>query len=344
MIKWLLRLSTLLSVVVIVLAIVLPRAVLPLYARRARVTSLPPLPETWTDQPSFTPSLEVCHADFQGFGALELAGFSIGPYDVLRDPGIFARQMEFFFGPNWTSRFDHYVEALAEDVPCIVYQDLEKNASVVGLRGFSTVREVVVQGDLLALMFAVPWLLDLTPFYGQINEMYLDWVAPAIHAFGANFFVSKDGFLALLEPLQDAVGRLPDPDNMILTGVNVGGTLAKAAAARLGSHGIAFWSLPLFNDALMARVHLDVLGAGSLSNIYNTGGLYSVPEMGIGSNYGVPSIPRSIVEQDGVYESLCTLAEVCGRRGQLGAYCSSILGDHYDVIKDFLLRRGLIPE
>jgi hypothetical protein len=81
------------------------------------------------------------------------------------------------------------------------------------------------------------------------------------------------------------------------------------------SSGIDFLSFPVNIDEFDCRYSLLDKAMQWGSTTMNVGTWFGVEDPDIGDNFFVPSDP-SIVGNDKVYHSFCTLAEICGHDAQ----------------------------
>jgi hypothetical protein len=97
-----------------------------------------------------------------------LVGLAFGGYCINRNNDLFPRQIDFFFGPNATERIDYEIAEIGHDVPLLVYN--VSGTTVFEFRGFASGREPLMQIERLASLCVLPFMVDLVPFYGPINE------------------------------------------------------------------------------------------------------------------------------------------------------------------------------
>jgi hypothetical protein len=185
--------------IVVIVGVVAVVIAAPSFLDHLRLSELPPIPANWTNIPDFDPGEMVCKARYEGLSVIEAIGLALGGYDIDRDDKVFEEQLKYFFGPR-ASDISYSVESIAENVPVIVYNI--SGTIVFGFRGFSTGREVAIQVEVLAHHYAVPLILQATPFYQFFADSLLSSYIPATYSFGLHFFSSKSPFDVSLRAAQ----------------------------------------------------------------------------------------------------------------------------------------------
>jgi hypothetical protein len=339
--RWTSRFVAAFAIAAILFGAIFPAAMLSVQASKTRIGELPDVTIDWPGISAFTPTHDVCTIDYSGLSLLELSGLALGAFDVERKPEVFEKQMAFVFGPAWRQRWQWEVRRLLNNVPFLVYTDTDTGTVIFAFRGFASRVELNLQIELLAQRYVMPVLIDMTPFYDEIQGDYLDFALPTIHGFGTNFFDSANPLGEMAAPARAVYDEL-QPEKVIFTGINAGGAVAKVLGAALGERAVAFWSLPIFTDPLMARLEMSEFDSGTVTTVYNYGGLYSAPENEVGTNVGMPWHRKSDTEQDGVYDSFCTLSELCGHAAQFDRFCRAAIGSELEAIRDYLKEEGVL--
>jgi hypothetical protein len=104
-------------------------------------------------------------------------------------------------------------------------------------------------------------------------------------------------------------------------------------------------SHPVFNDVFDEEFGFQEKDAWHVVNVFNYGGLFTMPEPELASNFGIPWIePPSVldktvftnVRRDMVYQSFCTLAELCARGNQFDDYCAAAVEGDWETVKEII--------
>jgi hypothetical protein len=325
LLQWLLRLATILAGVLTLFCLIAP-SLISKNLSILRFQELPRLPETWSMAPDRPRDLSICSNRSGGLSVIDLVGLAFGGYDLGRNDDVFNRQMNFFFGPNATDWIDYEVHELETDVPLIVYNI--SGTTVFAFRGFASTRELSIQVEMLASLRVTPTFLDLLPFHDELNELYLSSATAYASLLGWHWFSPRSPTNDLLEKasqIYDDMDMGPESP-VVFVGVNSGGTIAKHLALLKRRRGVAFLSPPVDMDGFDNRHELEGDAIQWVTNIVNSGGLFSGEDTGFGENFALVGDP-DIIGKDEVYPSFCNLAETCGHHAQFGDYCRAAIGD-----------------
>jgi hypothetical protein len=205
--------------------------------------------------------------------------------------------------------------------------------------GFRTSAQLSLQVGLLAHTYAVPALVSIAPFGHLIVDSYFSWLSSHLVEFGYRAF--PEGHVWANDQIHNVTmqGMLLPQDQFIMTGINVGGVIARDAALEDHRSAISFWDLPVYMESLGYRELPS--GLDRMMTITNEPSIFTAPERGV-TNVPIPAIRPPGAFPDSVHAGVCTLAELCLRRSQLGVFCDSVLGDSYLFIRQVLIQRGYI--
>jgi hypothetical protein len=262
-----------------------------------------------------------------------MIGFALGPYEIVRDPILFDLQMQYFFGPEWSSRFSFRYKVFNE-MPVIVYEDSLSNVTVVGMRGSASGPELALQLEMFAWTHIFPLLTDIAPLYDTLTEWRIPLLISAVQHFGSAFFDVRSVPHQFADPIFEYLDELGINDanrDFILTGIGTGGVLAKTIGMMRARQSFAFWSMPAFEGSYSAQFDFDEMDAVYITNVYNyAGGPFSFriapEEPGVAANFGVPWIEGNFA-RDTRYRSLCTMFALCAHDGLLREYCHQAIDD-----------------
>lgn len=289
---------------------------------------------------------QVCRTSYNGISLIDSIGFALGPYDVTRDKSVFNNQMGYFFGSNWNEFISYEVRYFNRDIPFIIYNDTKHDMTVFGFRGFSSGSELALQIEMFVAQYVIPFFQDMMPFYDFLVDTFIGFYAKFAHNFGTTFFDPKAMITNFVDPLIKICDEInvKDNDRVMFTGINIGGTFAKILGMLYGKQAVSFLSFPVFNDFVTYNYEFEEIDSTFITNIFNIGGLFALPEDGVANNIGIPWIPDTLdtikscsnkemcglaTEKDSVYRSFCTVSNICGKVEQFGNYCESIIGKTY---------------
>lgn len=341
--------------ILICVAFILAFIVTGVYADKTRIKSLSVPYEVHIPPISNTSQYhQVCISKITGIPLIDAFGYAMGPYDAGRDDTVFDHEMQYFFGENWSSHIDYSVRMINKQTPFIIYQNHDDNMTVYGFRGFSSGSELALQVEVIIYYYVLPPLQKIAPMYNMFVDNWLDMYASFAHNFGFKFFNSKSMISDFIDPLIKICEEedVRDNENIIFTGINVGGIIAKLLGNLYKKQSVAFLSFPIYNDLFMYTYNISKELAGYVTNIFTYEGLFSTQEPSAGTNIGIPWVkgPNDFnpsctangicdisFEKESVYRSFCTIVEICGKIDQFYGFCNTtITGEDMEAIRNYI--------
>jgi hypothetical protein len=324
MLQWILRGATILAVLLTIASLIV-QAVVPRYLSTFRFEQLPSLPANWSNVPEDGINHAVCTSHYEGLSLIELIGLAFGGYDINRNDDIFRRQMDFFFGANATERIEYEIADLGHDIPLLIYN--VSGTTVFAFRGFASGRELSVQVERLASLWIAPFILDILPFYGPINERYLSSSIASAQLFGWHWFSPRSASDELVQKASQIYDdmEMSHDARMVFVGVNSGGTIAKRLALLKRRRGISFLAPSIDLDEFTTRYEVDDTSMQWATTVVNMEGLFSGEDPGCSENFALVG-DSDVIGNDPVYPSFCNLAELCGHHNQFDEYCRTAIG------------------
>jgi hypothetical protein len=234
--------------------------------------------------------------------------------------------MQYFFGENWRDTINATKGEINKGAIFVTYNNTEKNITIFGFRGFSSGSELAIQIEMIASEYVIPILQDMFPFYNVLTSRFLEFYVELFHNFGSYFFDPVSMAKAYLDPIKEEYERM-DHDEVMFTGINIGGLFAKTLGMLTHHQGVSFISFPVFNAYFKTAFHFTQEESVFVTNVFNYEGTFTHSEPDLATNIGLPTLEASLVEKDTVYRTFCILSEVCGYGEKFGDYCISQIGE-----------------
>lgn len=327
------------------------------YQDTVRINELaPPVPYNISGINNKTMDHPVCRMKYNEISIIDSIGYALGPYDVERNKTVFNNQMSYFFGDDWEDYINYEVIHFNKDTPFIIYNNTKQDTLIFGFRGFSSGPELALQIEMIAAQYVIPFFQDIVPLYEFLVGTFMEYYAKFAHNFGLLFFDPKSMVVDFVDPLLKICNdmNVSSKPNILFTGINIGGAFAKILGMLQKQQAVSFLSMPAFNDFFIYSYDFSEIDATFITNVFNYGGLFALPENNIASNIGIPWVSDSFdtiaacstegicelsAEKDSVYRSFCTIADMCGKVEQFGHYCEAVIGQtHVELIHDYLLK------
>lgn len=281
----------------------------------------------------------ICNYDIYNVSPIDAFGYSLGGYDIKRNKNVFDNQMKTFFGENFSSHISYKLHELDEYFLFIEYFDSLIDTHIFAFRGYNSGPEFAFQLEALATQYIIPFFEDNVPFYGTINNYWLEFYTDFLNSFGLNFFENDNIMVKYVNEIIDIYNKENlDNESVLFAGINSGGIIAKIVGSLLKCKSISFVSLPIDNDLFNNMFDLDSSYLSLITNVYNVDGFFSSQEPNYATNIGIeiPVFDRKKYctsgicniksKTDNVYRTFCTISEICGRGNQFNYYCENIIG------------------
>jgi hypothetical protein len=245
--------------------------------------------------------------------------------------------MDHFFGPSWNDTISYYRSIGSSNVPFLVFSDSRHRATIFSFRGFSQDAELTLQIQLFAQHYVVPLIVDSAPFYGELNSYFIgEWTKMANFA-GNLFFSPVDRVGHFVDSVTKVYNLYKDEKVVLFVGAEIGGVFAKLVGILNERPGIGFLSFPAADDQIFYQFDFDEQATTFVTNIFNIGGKFGLQENDAGSNFAMPVEFEHALSIDNIYQSFCTLADMCGRTGQFKEYCIAAIGQaDFDGIQKYI--------
>ena len=295
----------------------------------------------------------ICAYQVFNISAFDAFGFALGGYDIKHNETIFDNQMKIFFGENYSSHITYTVYELDKYFLFLKYYDSLTNTHVFAFRGFNSGPEIAFQLELFAAEYVIPFFEDNVPFLSFINENWLSFYTDFLNAFGLRFFSNGNLIVKYVNSIRKIYDQLniSQNENVLFTGINCGGVIAKISGTLLYQRSISFISFPIELDFLQNWFHYSLSDASLVTNVFNVESFFSVPDTQYANNIGIdtPAYQKSkyctsdfcemFSKLDNVYKTFCSMSEICGKGNQFDYYCQKTIGEKYvRIIRENLKR------
>ena len=280
---------------------------------------------------------QACVYNYKGLSLIDAFGLSLGPYDVERNFTIFDNQMKYFFGPEWNATIKYEVQHIDKNTPFIIYT-INDSLVVYAFRGASAGTELCLQIEMLANQYLLPLLQDIVPLFDFIVDNFVSYFAKYAHIIGSLFFDPVSIVNVFVDPIETVIKSQKFIDNTtaLFTGIGVGGLISKAMGMVHKKQGIGFISFPTFNDYFRYALDFDDEDSIFVTNLFNYDGFFTLPEPKVATNIGIPYVTNPFpLRRDEVYQTFCTMAEMCGFGPKFTNYCSAVISNVDEITKYF---------
>ena len=284
-----------------------------------------------------------CLYDLYNVSTFDAFGYSLGGYDIKRT--IYENQMKIFFGENYSSHISHKIYELDQHFLFLKYYDSSVDTHIFAFRGYNSGPELAFQFELFVGFYVIPFFEDNVPFYGFLNDYWLSFYTDFMNSLGLRFFVKY--VKSIIDIYENE--SLNDHERVIFSGINCGGVIAKIVGTLLHRKSISILSFPLDIDFIQHLFEFPTFYTSYITNVFNVDGWFSHPDSNYAVNIGIDTsifIKRFLCTSgfcdffsrtDNVYQSFCTMAELCGKANQFNYYCENTIGKKdIDIIRNHL--------
>lgn len=251
--KFIFRGVIIFGIILMVLSIIVYASIVSNYNRANRIHDLPPPNETFIhilDGNQYSES-KFCKPVYKSYTLLELIGLSLGPYDIYENETVFSNQYEYFFGNKNHFISPQNITIGSTKIPFIIYNNTETNTIIFAFRGFSSPPEIAIYLQLLLDQYFSPFLYDICPFFDTLAEDFLDLKNSWIYKLGFNFFDPQLLIHQFLVPIQKIYdNEYSSSQNVVFTGINVGGIFAKILGMNNRKPSFSFYGYSVFSDII----------------------------------------------------------------------------------------------
>lgn len=294
----------------------------------------------------------ICSQNINNVSAFESFGYSLGGFDIKRDRKVFDNQMKIFFGENYKNHISYSIHDVDEHFFFIKFYDASIDTYIYAFRGYTSGPEIAFQFELFVSYYIIPFFDDIIPLYEIINDNWLSFYTNFFHSFGIRFFDNRNLIVKYANSIIDIYKKQNDDlkENVIFTGINCGGVIAKIVGTLMHRKSISFLSFPMGMDFLEHLFHYSSTFMSYVTNVFNIDGIFSHPDSDHTINIGIdmPVFYKTkfctsgfcdlFSKTDNIYRTFCTMSETCGKGNQFKYYCEKTIGEkNLNIIRESLL-------
>ncbi|KAK8890333.1 hypothetical protein M9Y10_035108 [Tritrichomonas musculus] len=283
----------------------------------------------------------ICDLNIFGVSSFDAFGYALAGFDVNRNYTVFDNQMKIFFGNDYKKHISYHVYELDRYFQFLKFYDSSINTTIFAFRGYNSGPEIAFQFELFASNYIIPFFEDNVPFLGLINDYWLGFYTDFLHAFGLRFFENRNLMVKYVKSIREIYEKenFSEHDNVLFTGINAGGVIAKVVGTLSERRSISFISFPMAMDFLEHLFHFPSNYMSYVTNVFNIDGIFSKPDSEHTINIGIdtplfhqsPFCTTGFCEifsrVDYIYRTFCTMSETCGRGNQFNYYCRKTIGE-----------------
>ena len=278
----------------------------------------------------------LCAMTYDGHSLIDIVGTSFGVYEKFQNPALFNIINEHLY-PGWDynkSTRGIEIDVFGEKIPIVLFRF--DNLTVWAFRGFASGPELAIILELFCSQHIVPFFQSFILFKEYMEAWFLDWIIPYAYKFG-QFWLSTETALDVMvrQSLGVYYGYRLMTENLVFTGVNSGGVVAKIMGMSTGKTAFAFMSFNIFTD-LLQYMNLNEELSLVIVNLFHRDGWFSVQEPGLANNIVLPSIIDTVFKDD-KRPTFCTMALSCKNHLQYEEFCRQLMGDEFvDDVNEYL--------